>query len=98
LTVRDLVRLWTWTQHLGLTLVGLTPRRNAAGQVVAMDVQPGYYASGHAGGDELREFVRRIAPKTLIPIHTQATHLWPEMLAGQRIHVVTSQYALPVSI
>jgi ribonuclease J len=85
----DLVRLWNWVQHLGLTLVGLEPRRDAGGRIVAMDVQRGYHASGHAGGDELREFVRRIAARTLIPIHTQASHLWPHMVAGQSIEVVT---------
>ena len=93
----DLVRLWNWTQRLGLTLVGLTPRRDGAGQVVAMDVQPGFHASGHAGGDELREFVCRVAPKRLLPIHTQAAHLWPAMLAGQSIQILPPQYAQPIA-
>jgi ribonuclease J len=84
----DLVRLWNWAQYLGLTVVGLEPRRDADGRVVAMDVQRGYHASGHAGGNELKEFVQRIAPRTLIPIHTQAAHLWPHMLAHQFIQVV----------
>jgi ribonuclease J len=94
----DLLRLGNWVQHLGLTLVGLEPRRDAGGQVVAMDVQHGYHASGHAGGDELREFVQRIAPQTLIPIHTQASYLWPRMLAGQSIHIVMPQIGVTINV
>jgi ribonuclease J len=89
----DLIRLWNWAQHLGLTLIGLQPRPDVNGQIVAMDVQPGYHASGHAGGDDLKEFARRISPRTLIPIHTQAAHVWPQMLAGPPIRIVTPQYA-----
>jgi ribonuclease J len=92
----DLVRLWNWMQHLGLTLIGLQPRHDVNGQIVAMDVQAGYHASGHAGGDDLKEFVRRISPRTLVPIHTQAAHLWPQMLAGEPIRIVTPQCAQPI--
>jgi mRNA degradation ribonuclease J1/J2 len=81
---------------LGLTLIGLQPRHDVNGQIVAMDVQAGYHASGHAGGDDLKEFVRRISPRTLVPIHTQAAHLWPQMLAGEPIRIVTPQCAQPI--
>ena len=36
------------------------------------------HASGHCSGDEIREMVERINPKTLIPIHTE----YPELLKG----------------
>ena len=87
----DLLRLWNWTQHLGLSLVGLQPRRDANGRVRALEVQPGYHASGHAGGDELAEFVNRVQPKHLIPIHTEAAHLWSAMLAGQPIQIISTR-------
>ncbi|MGD0059618.1 MAG: MBL fold metallo-hydrolase RNA specificity domain-containing protein [Verrucomicrobiia bacterium] len=93
----DLLRLWNWVQHLGLSLVGLQPRIDVNGQTVAMDVQPGYHASGHAGGDELREFVRVVAPRELIPIHTDATRLWTRLVADQHIQVVIPQYAVPMT-
>jgi ribonuclease J len=89
----DLLRLWNWVQHLGLSLVGLQPRIDVNGQTVAMDVQPGYHASGHAGGDELKEFVRIVSPRELIPIHTEATYLWPSLVDSQTTHVITPQYA-----
>ena len=92
----DLLRLWNWTQHLGLLLVGLQPRRDTTGRVIAMEIQPGYHASGHAGGDELREFVRSVSPQTLIPIHSEAVHLWDQMLDGQPIRIIAPEYAGPV--
>jgi ribonuclease J len=92
----DLLRLWNWTQHLGLSLVGLHPRHDANGRVIAMEMQPGYHASGHAGGDELREFVSRVGPRHLIPLHTEAAQLWPTLLTGRPIQVVFPSSALPV--
>ncbi|HUJ72668.1 MAG TPA: MBL fold metallo-hydrolase RNA specificity domain-containing protein [Verrucomicrobiae bacterium] len=92
----DLLRLWNWVQHLGLTLIGLQPRYDVNGQIVALDVQAGYHASGHAGGDDLKEFVRRISPRTLIPIHTEATRAWSQMLGGQPIRIVAPEYAQPI--
>jgi ribonuclease J len=94
----DLIRLWNWMQHLGLTLIGLQPRHDANGQIMAMDVQPGYHASGHAGGDDLKEFVRRISPRTFIPIHTQAAHVWTQMLAGHPIRMVIPQYGQAITV
>src|SRR5207249_5018888 len=94
----DLLRLWNWTQHLGLTLIGLQPRRNMIGQVMAMDVQPGFHASGHAGGGELKEFVRRISPRALIPIHTEAPQSWPQLLVGQSVRIASPRYAQAMSI
>jgi mRNA degradation ribonuclease J1/J2 len=63
-----------------------------------MDVQPGYHASGHAGGDELNEFVRRISPRTLIPIHTEGAHVWHQLLSGQPIEILTPETARTISI
>jgi len=94
----DLVRLWHWTQHLGLTLVGLQPRRDERGHVVAMEGQPGYHASGHAGSNELQEFVRRIAPQKLIPIHTEAVGLWSTLLTGGAIEIVPPSEAQALTI
>jgi mRNA degradation ribonuclease J1/J2 len=63
-----------------------------------MDVQPAYHASGHAGGDNLKEFARRICPRTLFPIHTEAAHAWPQMLAGLPIRIVIPQHAQPIIV
>lgn len=89
----DLLRLWNWVQHLGLTLVGLQPRRDVSSKVVALEIQPGYHASGHAGRDELREFVRRVAPRMLIPVHTDGVGRWQELLPEQSTLVALSHGA-----
>jgi ribonuclease J len=88
----DLHRLWSWTQHLGLELVGL---QNRGGELKA---EPGYHASGHAGADELVEFVRIVNPRQLIPIHTEVPDKWRELLAGTNIKVTPPAYAQPISI
>jgi ribonuclease J len=94
----DMVRLWRWIQRLGLEAVGLRPRLNARGEVVAVTTSPGYHASGHAGGDELADFVRQVRPRRLIPVHTTSPGKWVEMLAGAGITVTRPRYgqALPI--
>ena len=88
----DLHRLWSWTQHLGLELVGLQNRQGE------LRPEPGYHASGHAGTDELVEFVRTVNPRQLIPIHTEAPGRWRELLAGTNIQITPPTYAQPISI
>ncbi len=92
----DLVRLYHWTQHLGLELVGLAPVRDAQGTVVDLKPVPGYHASGHAGGDDLVEFVRRARPMTLVPIHTEAPERWAERLRGTGINIVRPELGVPI--
>ncbi len=94
----DMVRLWHWTQRLGLEVVGLKPKLNAHGDVVEVKTEVGFHASGHAGGDELEEFVKSVNPRNLIPIHTAAPGKWAEMLAGTRIKLVLPEYAKPLRL
>lgn len=90
----DLVRLWNWTQHLGMRVVGLAPhRRGIRGEVVEVVTQRGYHASGHAGSVELVEFVRHVRPRVLIPIHTEAPEVWSDLLEGTGIEVRQPRYA-----
>lgn len=88
----DLRRLWSWTQHLGMELVGL---QNRGGE---WKPEPGYHASGHAGADELVEFVRTVNPRQLIPIHTEIPDRWRELLAGTNTRVTPPAYAQPISV
>jgi ribonuclease J len=89
----DLVRLWNWTQHLGLTLHGLRPDEKRGGRVVSLTPVEGYHASGHAGASELVEFVRLARPQRLIAIHTENPARWQALLAGQDIELVLPEYA-----
>jgi ribonuclease J len=95
----DLVRLWNWTEHLGLKLVGLEPAaRGSRGEVTQVRPVPGFHASGHAGREELVQFVRDVRPKVLIPIHTEAARLWPELLRGVEVKIQYPSYAMPLNL
>lgn len=94
----DLVRLWHWTQRLGLKLIGLRPVTGARGEVARIESDPGYHASGHAGGDELVDFVKTANPQCLIPIHTTIPEKWTTLLAGAGIRVTLPEYGKPIII
>jgi ribonuclease J len=95
----DLVRLWNWMDLLGMRLVGLEPEaRDGQGRVTRLRSQPGYHASGHAGGDELVEFVRRVHPEVLIPIHTETPEAWQELLRGSGIRVRQPRLGEPIPL
>lgn len=84
----DLVRLWNWAEHLGMEMVGLRPARwDEQGRVLEVETVAGYHASGHAGQEELVEFVLRARPRALIPIHTDVPERWHELLKGTDIEV-----------
>jgi ribonuclease J len=95
----DLVRLWNWTEHLGLKLIGLEPAgRGARGEVTQVNPVPGFHASGHAGQEELVQFVRDVRPKVLIPIHTEVPRLWPELLHGMDVEIRYPVYATSLNL
>jgi hypothetical protein len=94
----DLVRLWHWTRRLGLKLIGLRPVAGPRGDVARIESEPGYHASGHAGGDELVNFVKTAHPQTLIPIHTNIPEKWGNLLAGTGIQVTLPEYGKPIIV
>jgi ribonuclease J len=94
----DMVRLWNWTQRLGLEVVGLKPRRNPRGDVIEVRTESGFHASGHASASELGDFVKSVNPKTLIPIHTATPSKWAEMLKDTRIKLTQPEYAKPIAV
>ena len=92
----DLERLWNWVDHLGLRMIGLErPTRNEGGALVVRQ-PPGFHSSGHAGQQDLLEFVRTVAPRTLIPIHTEHAELWPGLLSGTGIKIIMPQFFKPI--
>ncbi len=95
----DLVRLWNWTQHLGLKLIGLEPAaKGARGEVTQVTPVSGFHASGHAGQGELVQLVRDVRPKVLIPIHTEVPRLWPELLRGVEVEIRYPTYATALNL
>ena len=71
--------------------------RHMEGDPDAPDPVP-LHASGHAPGPQLRDFVRRVRPRRLIPIHAQDPHWWFEALAGTVIEVVLPQVGQPIHL
>jgi ribonuclease J len=49
------------------------------------------HASGHASGPELLRFVQTLAPKMLIPIHTEHPQWFKEKLSGSDIRVIVPE-------
>ncbi len=72
----DLRRLRNWLGHLGMRFVG-DPEGG----------DEGFHSSGHASGTDLLEMVRTIAPRVLIPIHTEKPEYFVSNLRGEGIEV-----------
>jgi ribonuclease J len=95
----DLVRLWNWIGHFGMTPVGLQAMsRDRTGRVTEVDVVPGYHASGHANGPELLQFVKTVRPHKLVAVHTEEPQWWAEQLAETGIRVELPIYAQPIHL
>ena len=61
-------RLHHWIEHFRMTGVGLPveqPERKIP------DNEEGFHVSNHAGGLELLNLIRSMAPRVIIPIHTE---------------------------
>jgi ribonuclease J len=82
----DFHRLHNWLKHFGIRAVGL-PVQQDEGEWVIPPNERGLHASGHAIGPELLDLVRNIAPKTLIPIHTEQPDYFVRHLEGTGIEV-----------
>ncbi|MBI4294777.1 MAG: exonuclease [Chloroflexi bacterium] len=84
----DMRRLHNWIEHFAMTAVGL-PREELDWKVPV--AERGLHASGHASGPELLDMVRRIAPRTLVPIHTENPQYFVRGLEGSGIEVCLPQ-------
>jgi len=82
----DLERLRNWIRHVGLRLYGDPDDKET----------PALHASGHAGGPQLKEFVLRVRPKYLVPIHTEHPEWWQEQLRGSGITIKQPQLGRPL--
>jgi len=82
----DFRRLHNWLEHFGIRTVGL-PVQQDDGEWVIPPNERGLHASGHAIGPELLDLIRNIAPKTLIPIHTEHPDYFGHHLEGTGIEV-----------
>ncbi len=89
----DMRRLWEWLKFFGMEVHGFE---------VAGDGRPrfggGLHASGHASPEDLLFIAREIAPKTLIPIHTERPEFYREHLRGEPIEVLMLTTSEPVKL
>lgn len=82
----DLERLRNWIRHMELHMEGDPEDPNRLP----------LHASGHATGPQLRDFVTRVSPRMLIPIHTEQPSWWQRALAGTNIQIVLPQAGQPI--
>ena len=91
----DVERLTNWLNHFDMTGVGL-PQRELGGK--PLPEEAGLHASGHAAPEDLVRLVREVAPKTLIPIHTENPGYFRDALAGSGIEVVEPEYGRSIPL
>lgn len=95
----DMWRLRNWLQHFNLMSLGLpiqTIDEMGRSIYAISDSERGLHASGHATGGEILDMVRRIAPQTVIPVHTQHPGLFAEKLYESGIEVRLPEYGVPL--
>jgi len=81
----ELWRLGNWIDQFKMTPVGLA------------ETATPYHASGHISGRELRELIYQIAPRLVIPVHTQTPQRLAESLLGDMdVHV--PEVGAPITI
>ncbi len=85
----DFWRLHNWLDHFGMTGIGL-PRKPPYREIPENEL--GLHASGHASGPELLDLIRNIAPRILIPIHTEDPGYFADNLEGAGIEVRQPTY------
>ena len=92
----DIDRLRNWLDHFGLSGVGLPLRERRGDRLTYRAEEPGLHASGHASSADLLRLVHDVAPRTVIPVHTENPRYFVEALRGSGIEVLIPQYGVPI--
>jgi ribonuclease J len=77
----DMRRLYNWITLFGLHPIGFKLVKDADGTLRPRNV-PGFHASGHMPGNDILEWVRRIRPEMLLPVHTEHAEQFDKALDG----------------
>ncbi len=85
----DFRRLHNWLEHFGMKGIGL-PVEKLNWEIP--EGERGLHASGHASGAELLNLIQNIAPRVLIPIHTEHPDYFVHNLEGTGIEVRLPEY------
>jgi ribonuclease J len=78
----DMARLWEWLKFFRMEVHGFEIDADGRPQFGG-----GLHASGHASPEDLLFIAREIAPRTLIPIHTENSNFYCEHLRREPIEV-----------
>jgi ribonuclease J len=83
----DMRRLHNWITLFGLVPIGFKMVKDAEGKLRPKNV-PGFHASGHMPGDAILEWVQRIRPEHVIPVHTEHGDRFAQALEGSGVKVL----------
>ncbi len=82
----DFWRLWNWLLRLRMEPHGF--RWEGADERGRPTFGGGFHASGHIHPDDLRDLIRSVRPRYVIPVHTENPAWFGENLRGEPIRVV----------
>ncbi|MBI2872131.1 MAG: exonuclease [Chloroflexi bacterium] len=91
----DLRRLRNWLGHFGIASAGL-PVEVPEGKFQIPEGELGLHASGHSTGEDIIHLVNEIAPRTVIPVHTERPGWFTESLGGTAVEVMEPGYGRPM--
>lgn len=88
----DLERLSNWLARFSLAPIGFHLRPVPGQRRPRPFFDRGYHASGHMPGDEILDWVLRIRPEHLLPVHTERRELFERRLEGTGIKLLAGGY------
>ena len=100
----DFMRLQNWIKWAGMHQVGFRYNTGAGGEPQLSFDHPddvGHHSSGHATQTELLEFIKQVAPKAIIPVHTeQPAKRYEQLLAehGAKTTVIPPEGGIPIPL
>jgi ribonuclease J len=100
----DFMRLQNWIGWAGMHQVGFRYVTRAEGEPQLIFDHPddvGHHSSGHATQRELLDFIKQVAPKAIIPVHTeQSPKRYEELLRehGVRTTVIPPERGIPIPL
>ena len=96
----DIWRLRNWLQHFELRGVGLPKVSGPGGEDMPQfeEGEATLHASGHASASDLVALAKEIAPRTLIPIHTENPGFFLDALRNEPIEVREPVYGEPIEL
>jgi ribonuclease J len=100
----DFMRLQNWIRWAGMQQVGFRYIAGPDGEPELTFDHPddvGHHSSGHATQNELLDFIGQVAPKAIVPVHTdQPPQRYEELLRerGVKASVIAPKGGLPITL